>query len=232
MLFDAFVREPKQNETHKQATQTQCGRRTTNQSRDRFRVGRIIPLVAMLTVIAIVVIGLGAFTDALEQLWKFSSRHTAANATPSLATPSRAVSTPAISANPRASIQAPSDPSLAILPTPAPEPSEAELMVSTVEAARPLQRRKTADAYSNIPVDWKLYFSGGDMAERAMTLHFDTSLARGHNVRVMLMLLTNGHEDFALLDVGAPMRVRGRVEMVDRFIALKDAQEERWPPKA
>ena len=105
-------------------------------------------------------------------------------------------------------------------------------MISAVRDARPLQRRKTAEAYVNTPVAWKLYFAGGDMADRAMTLYFDSSLDRRHNVSVMLMLLTKGHEEFALLEVGTPMRVRGRIDMVDSmFIALKNKEVERWSSK-
>jgi hypothetical protein len=190
------------------------------------------PLVALVTVFAIVVIGLAAFTDALETLWKFAIGHSGAAPESPLASQT----TPAAptTANPLLVATPLSTPSALPLAsfTPTPTPSEAELMISAVRAARPLQRRKIAEAYANIPVDWKLYFAGGDMAERAMTLHFDSSLDRDHNVSVMLTLLTKGHEDFALLEVGTPMRVHGRIDMVDStFIALKDAEVERWSSK-
>jgi len=96
--------------------------------------------------------------------------------------------------------------------------------------ARPLQRRKVAETYLNIPVDWKLYFSSGDAYERLTSLYFRSSTDRSRSVSVSAEVFTQGHEDLALLDVGAPMRVRGRIEYINNdYIKLKDAEVERWP---
>ena len=112
--------------------------------------------------------------------------------------------------------------------SPEPSPNDAERIASEVAAARPLQRQKVAKTFLDIPVDWKLYFSTGEVAERLTTLHFDSSLGRSRKVGVMVQVFTKDHEDLALLDVGTPLRVRGRIQYVtDNFIVLKDAEVER-----
>ena len=93
-----------------------------------------------------------------------------------------------------------------------------------------MQRRKVAEAYVNLPVDWKLYFSSGDAYERLTTLNFQSSPDHSSSVGVYAEVFTKGHEDLALLDVGTPMRVRGKIEYINgNYIRLKDAQIERWP---
>lgn len=176
-------------------------------------------------VLALVVIAAGSLTDALDKIRKFVQPESAPTITPSAQVITYTSPVPTTAPTQFAApvtFKAPQQPSRT--------QSETERIVAEVSAARPLQKRKVALTYVGIPVDWKLYFSSGDAYPRLTTLNFDTAIDHSQSVTVYAEVFTKGHEDLAMLDVGTPMRVRGKIEYIDgRYIRLKDAQVERCP---
>ena len=103
----------------------------------------------------------------------------------------------------------------------------ADQIIKEIDAARPLQREDVAKTYLNIPVDWILFFSNGfPTKSNEYFLHFRSTPKRDiFSARVAFDVPQKNNDDLRLLQEGARLHVRGRIEkIIVDTIYLKDVQ--------
>jgi hypothetical protein len=106
-----------------------------------------------------------------------------------------------------------------------PSLTEAEKIISEIEAARPLQQEDVAKAYVGIPVDWNLFFMWGVSASKTEFELVFSSTPRRTGRYIACRVRKDTNAQLRLAPEGRVMRVRGVIKAIEGSrIYLKDAQ--------